>query len=127
MTDQRFIIEMGQGADLHGRDYTKAATRAVENALRRSSLVILGLPGLDRSALRVKVTVGVQDPGTVDAATIAALLPVGRPEVVVAHGGLDVTHPDTGEVIVLASAAVEAFLPPQSDRWRAIEGKGPSA
>lgn len=120
MTDQRFIIEMGQGADLHGCDYTKAAVRAVENALHRSSLSLLGLPRLDRTTLRVKVTVGVQDPGAVDATAIAALLPAGRPEVVVAHGGLDVTDPETGAVIVLASAAVEAFLPPQTDRWRAV-------
>ncbi|WP_201722189.1 Lin0512 family protein, partial [Sulfitobacter sp. HI0023] len=25
MADQRFIIEMGSGNDLHGQDYTKAA------------------------------------------------------------------------------------------------------
>lgn len=114
MTDQRFIYETGMGNDLHGADYTKAAARAVENALHRSSLHVLGLPGLDRSALRVKVTIGVQDPDAVDAAAIAALLPIGQPEVVLTHGGLNSTHPDSGEAIVIATAAVEAFLPPQS-------------
>ncbi|MEO1601936.1 MAG: Lin0512 family protein, partial [Pseudomonadota bacterium] len=31
MTEQRVIIEMGTGTDLHGQDYTKAAIRAVED------------------------------------------------------------------------------------------------
>ncbi|MDU8927560.1 Lin0512 family protein [Alisedimentitalea sp. MJ-SS2] len=113
MSDQRFIIEMGMGNDLHGENYTKAATRAVESAMRRSSLHILGLPGIDRDTLRVKVTIGVQNPDAIDSAAIAALLPIGMPEVVVLHGGLNSTHPDTGEIIVIASAAVEAFLPVQ--------------
>ena len=110
MSDQRFIIEMGMGNDLHGQDYTKAAKRAVESALHRSSLHILGLPGLDRDTLRVKITIGVQDPGAVDTAAIAALLPLGTPVVEVLHGGLNATQPDTGETIVAASAAVAAFL-----------------
>ena len=38
MNDQRFIIEMGMGNDLHGMDYTKAAKRAIEDAFRHSSL-----------------------------------------------------------------------------------------
>ncbi|MDQ2090701.1 Lin0512 family protein [Marimonas arenosa] len=114
MTDQRFIIEMGMGTDLHGRDYTKAARRAVENALRRSSLHILGLPGLDRAALRVKVTIGVQAPDRVDVDAICACLPHGSPEVMITRGGLDVTHPETGDTAAIASAAIEAFLPPQS-------------
>ena len=38
MTDQRFIIEMGMGNDQYGMDYTKAAARAIEDALRHSSL-----------------------------------------------------------------------------------------
>jgi uncharacterized protein (TIGR02058 family) len=113
MTDQRFIIEMGMGNDLHGADYTKAACRAVENALHGSSLLILGLPGLDRSALRVQVTVGVQAPERVDTAAIAALLPVGQVTVAVQPGGLDSVNPDTGDTIVIAAAAVEVFLPRQ--------------
>ena len=111
MTDQRFIIEMGMGNDLHGGDYTKAAMRAVESALHRSSLHLLGLPMIDRKTLRVLVTIGAQEPDTVDTAKVAALLPVGEVTVTVIRGGLNVTHPTSGETIVIASAAVEAFLP----------------
>lgn len=118
MSDQRFIIEMAMGTDLHGENYTKAATRAVESALRRSSLLLLGVPGIDRDALRVQVTVGVQDPDKVDRSAIAALLPIGKVSVTVTRGGLNSTHPQTGSTIVVAAAAVEAFLPSQSGVYR---------
>ena len=38
MSDQRFIIEMGMGNDLHGMDYQKAARRAIEDAIRHSTI-----------------------------------------------------------------------------------------
>ena len=34
----RCITEMGMGVDVHGRDATKAAKRAVSDAIRHSSL-----------------------------------------------------------------------------------------
>lgn len=113
MTDQRFIIEMGMGNDLHGQDYTKAARRAIEDALRHSSLAMFGAAGLSPEAMRVQVTVGVQQPEAVDCAALHAALPRGRTTVQAVLGGLDVTNPDTGEVTVIAQAAVEAFLPRQ--------------
>jgi len=110
---QRFIIEMGMGNDLHGQDYTKAAGRAIEDALRHSSIPLFGALGLSHDEMQVKVTVGVQDPQAVDCAALAATLPRGRAEVRAVMGGLNVTNPDTGEVTVVAQAAVEAFLPKQ--------------
>lgn len=115
MDEQRLIIEMGQGNDLHGRDYTKAARRAVEDAFRGSSLPIFGALGLSHDAMRVQVTVGVQDPDAVDVDALQAVLPRGRAEVRAVFGGMDVPMGD--EVIVVATAAVEAFLPRQ-DGWR---------
>ena len=107
MSDQRFIIEMGMGNDLHGADYTKAACRAVQDALHGASLAILGnLPELKRD-LRVKVTVGVQQPDQVDQEAVKALLPVGEVTVHVKRGGLNVG------AAVVAQAAIEAFLPKQ--------------
>ena len=38
MARVRCITEMGMGVDLHGRDATKAAKRAVSDAIRHSSL-----------------------------------------------------------------------------------------
>jgi len=117
MSDQRVIIEMGMGNSQYGLDYTKAAARAIEDAIRHSSLPLVQVLGLEQSEMRVQVTIGVQKPEDVDCAALAKLLPRGRAEVSAVFGGLDVTNPDTGGVTVMAQAAVEVFLPPQTD-WR---------
>ena len=109
MSEQRLIIEMAQGVDLHGRDDTKAARRAVEQALQGASLPIFGTLGVDRDAMRVVVHVGVPRPEAVDVDLIAGLLPYGVVEVVVEAGGLDV--PVAGDVAVMAVAGIEVFLP----------------
>ena len=46
MAQKRVILELGTGNDLHGGDYTKAALRAVQDALHPASLTM-------RRALRV--------------------------------------------------------------------------
>lgn len=109
MSEQRLIIEMAQGIDLHGRDDTKAARRAVEQALQGASLPIFGTLGVARDAMRVVVHIAVPRPEAVDVAVIAGLLPYGAVEVVVKPGGLDVPVGD--EVHVMAVAALEVFLP----------------
>lgn len=109
MPERRLIIEMAQGVDLHGRDDTKAARRAVEQALQGASLPIFGTLGLERDVMRVVVHIGVPRPDAVDAAEIARLLPYGSVEVVAEQGGLDVSV--AGDVAVMAVAAIEVFLP----------------
>ncbi len=113
MSDQRFIIEMGMGNDLYGQDYTKAAARAIEDAMRHSSIPLFEATGLSHDAMRVQVTVAVQEPAAVDCAVLAAQMPRGRAAVRAVKGGLNVVNPDTGNVTVIAAAAVEAFLPKQ--------------
>jgi len=117
MTEQRMIIEMGMGNDMYGQDYTKAAARAIEDAIRHSSLPIFEAIGLSHDDMRVQVTIGVQDPDVLDCDALVKALPRGRAEVRAVKGGLNVENPQTGGVIVIASAAVEAFLPKQSG-WR---------
>lgn len=113
MSDQRFIIEMGMGNDQYGEDYTKAAARAIEDAIRHSAIPMFEATGLSHDQMRVQVTVGVQEPDRVDCAALAEKLPRGRAEVQAVFGGLNVVNPDTGKTLVIASAAVEAFLPRQ--------------
>ncbi|SOH95156.1 conserved hypothetical protein [Monaibacterium marinum] len=110
--EQRIIIEMGMGNDLYGQDWTKAASRAIEDAIRHSSLPIFEAINLPHSQMRVQVTVGVGGP--VDLEKLAQGLPRGRAEVKAVEGGMQVENPDNGNVIVIASAAVEAFVPPQT-------------
>lgn len=117
MSDHRIIIEMGMGNDMYGQDYTKAAARAIEDAIRHSSLPLFGALDLSHDAMRVQVTVGVQDPGAVDCAALAERLPRGRAEVRAVPGGMDVPNGVSGTPIVIATAAVEAFVPKQTG-WR---------
>jgi uncharacterized protein (TIGR02058 family) len=116
MAEQRVIIEMGMGNDLHGMDYTKACARAIEDALRHSSLPLFAVTGLSHEEMRVQVTVAVQEPDKVDVDALTAKLPRGRAEVRAVFGGLNV--PAGGETIVMAQASVEAFLPDQIGVWR---------
>ena len=60
MAEKRIILELGAGADLHGRDYTKAAKRAVEDAMRHSSLSIFRSLDLQAATMRVEITIGYQ-------------------------------------------------------------------
>lgn len=121
MSMQRMIIEMGMGNDQYGQDYTKAAARAIEDAIRHSSLPIFEQLGISHDEMTVKVTIGVQEPGEVDTEALKACLPRGQVEVRAVLGGLNVPNPQTEGLIVIASAAVEAFLPPQTG-WRIKSG-----
>ena len=108
MSARRFVIEMGMGNDLHGKDYTKAASRAVKDAMHGSSLAILETRPELKDQLLVNVTIGVQEPDMVDADAVRRLLPVGQVSVAVVEGGLNVRE------AVVAQAAIEAFLPEQT-------------
>ena len=69
---KRLILEMGTGNDLYGEDYTKAANRAVQDALHHSSLVLFRSLGLPHEKMQVNVTIGVQKPDKVDTDAVAA-------------------------------------------------------
>jgi len=103
---KRVILEMGAGNDLHGADYTKAALRAVQDALHHSSLSIVRSLGLDSKAMQVEVTIGVQQPDKVDAEAVRASLPRGEVTVSVVKGGLDVPEEGSHDRAVIASAAI---------------------
>lgn len=117
MTDHRFIIEMGMGNDQYGMDYQKAAERAIESAIRRSAIPMYATTGLSHTDMRVQVTIGVQEPDKIDTAALAARLPRGTASVNAVVGGQNVHNPETGDTIVIATAAVEAFLPDQSGNF----------
>jgi len=115
--DQRVIIEMGMGNDLHGMDYQKAARRAIEDAIRHSTLPIFQSIDLPHTEMRVQVTVAVQEPDKIDADALKSGLPRGRATVSVVQGGLNIPNDETGDTAVVATASVEAFLPSQVGKW----------
>ena len=109
MPKTRVILELGSGNDLHGSDYTKAALRAVQDALHHSSLSFIRSLKIDKSnksKLEVEVTVGVQRPEQVDIEAVKKSLPVGTVTVRAVKGGLDVADPENNDLAVIASAAI---------------------
>jgi uncharacterized protein (TIGR02058 family) len=103
---KRVILEMGAGNDLHGGDYTKAALRAVEDALHHSSLSMIRSLDLDPRSAQVEVTIGVQRPESVNAAKVKGSMPLGQVTVKVVKGGLDLPSQDGHDCVVIASAAI---------------------
>ena len=78
MAQRRAILELGAGTALHGGDYTKAAVRAVDDAIHHSSLTFLRALDINPGDMQVTVTIGVQKPDQVDAEAVKAVLPHGQ-------------------------------------------------
>ena len=110
MSLKRIITELGSGNDLHGGDYTKAAVRAVQDAIHHSSLSLIRTLGIDARTMQVEVSIGVQRPDRVDAERVKAALPHGQLTVTVVEGGLDVPDDTSNDIAVIASAAVTVRL-----------------
>lgn len=113
MTWQRMVLQIGMGTDIRGADYTKAAVRAVRDALWHNSLSVADAAGLPVDAMRVEVTIGVPHPGEVDTAAVLAVLPHGTGTVEIVEGGLEIMN-DAGTnktVIANAAALVRLDLP----------------
>ena len=114
---KRLILELGAGNDLYGEDYTKAACRALQDALHHSSLTLFNSLDLDHADMQVNVTIGVQKPNKVDKGLVVAELPRGTAIVTVLTGGQNITDPTTGTVSVIATAAIEACLDINAADW----------
>ena len=94
------------GVDVHGRDYTSAAKRAVFDAIHHSSLGFQRLLGKTADDMHVDITIGVHKPEAVDGDAVAATLPHGRGTVKAVVGGLEVPNEDGSDAMVIANAAV---------------------
>lgn len=112
MTATPYVLEFGMGVDLHGQDCTKAACRAVFDALRHSSLPLLREINARGGTMLVDVTVAVPDPAAVDVETVKRELPHGTISVQAVSGGLRVPGSDT--LIACAAITVSAQYPESS-------------
>lgn len=87
---KRYIIELGTGIDLKGQDVTKAAVRAVRDAVGRSHLCglieIFGLSNLEDMHVKLEVAAPYTD--QVRQEEILAAIPYGRKEINVTLGGM---------------------------------------
>ena len=120
MAKTRVAMEFGMGTSLRQADYTKAAVRALSDALWHNSLSMAEAFGFDKSDMIVDVEIGVQQPDSVDIAAVQAVLPYGQTAVTVSHGGLDVPKPDGSGVTIIANAAVVVSFdmePANGSKW----------
>ena len=62
MAWKRMVLQIGMGTDIRGADYTKAAVRALRDALWHNSLSVADAVGLPVDSMRVEVTIGVPLP-----------------------------------------------------------------
>ena len=119
MALKRMVLQIGMGTDIRGRDYTKAAVRALRDALWHNSLSVANALGLPVDAMQVEVTIGVPHPELVDKAAVLAVLPHGTGTVTVVEGGLEIAG-DSGNTTVVANAAAVVRL--DLPDGRAVEG-----
>lgn len=110
MAKQRMVVEIGMGTDIQGRDYTKAACRALLDALRHNSLSVAPAFGVPREQMIVEVLVGVPEPDQVDTEKVREQLPYGTATVDVVKGGLEITSDDGATTTVMANAAAVVYL-----------------
>jgi len=118
MNKKRFVIEMGTGVEQHGQDITRAATKAVKDAISRVSLV--GLREMtsleDLNEMLVEVIIACPRPDEVDTNQVLQALPFGQKEIKMVEGGM-VIHgqqlpelEDKSDEIIIANAAVTVYL-----------------
>ena len=106
----RYVTEMGMGTDVHGRDYTVAAERAVFDAIHHSSLHFFTPLKKNAHDMFIDLLIGVPEPDEVDQTRVAAALPYGTVSLTVTKGGLEIPADDGKEAIVIANAGIVARL-----------------
>jgi uncharacterized protein (TIGR02058 family) len=119
MVLKRFIIEVGMGVDQHGQDNTRAAEKAVQDAIQRSCLCGLKeVAGLkDPADMMVEVLIGCPKPESVDRERVLRVLPFGQKKIEVREGGLlgkTLFQPELGDKtdeMIVANAIVTVYVP----------------
>jgi uncharacterized protein (TIGR02058 family) len=107
MAMKRVVLEIGMGTDIRGADYTKAAVRALRDALWHNSLSIADAVGLHVDSMFVEVLIGVPKPDQVNKAEVLALLPHGTGSVECVEGGLEIPNDaGTGSTVIAQAAAI---------------------
>ena len=110
MVMKRMVLEIGMGTDIRGADPTKAAVRALRDALWHNSLSIADAVGLHADSMQVDVIIGVPHPEHVDKAAVLAILPHGTGTVNVVEGGLEIPNDAGSNSTLIAHAAAVVRL-----------------
>ena len=110
MALKRMVLQIGMGTDIRGADYTKAAVRALRDALWHNALSAADAVGLPVDSMQVEVTIGVPRPDQVDREAVLAVLPHGTGTVRVVEGGLEIPNDAGTNTTVVANAAAVVRL-----------------
>ena len=110
MAMKRMLVEIGMGTDIRGTDYTKAAVRALRDALRHNSVSVATALGMPTDAMVVDILIGVPQPERVDKCAVLAVLPHGTGTVEVVQGGLEIANDEGMDSTVIANAAAIVHL-----------------
>ncbi len=106
MAKKRILVEFGMGSSLRRSDYTKAAARAIKDALWHNSISVAELFGFSKDDMIIDVQIGVQKPDAVDADALKSIFPYGQPNIQITKGGLDIQKPGGNGITVVANAAI---------------------
>ena len=106
------ILELGTGSALQSGSYTKAAVRAVQDALWHNSVNLVDLFGGKKSDMRIDVEIACQKPEKIDFNAVCGVFPYGQISAKSVKGGLDIAHPTRldGPPTIIAHAAIIVSL-----------------
>jgi uncharacterized protein (TIGR02058 family) len=110
MALKRMVLQIGMGTDIRGADYTKAAVRALRDALWHNALSVADAVGLPVDSMQVEVTIGVPRPDQVDKGAVLAVLPHGTGTLRIVEGGLEIPNDAGTNTTVIANAAAVVRL-----------------
>jgi uncharacterized protein (TIGR02058 family) len=117
LMEKIMFIETGMGIDVHGQNITKAAIRAVQNAIHFNSMpgIRSVLPENNRDNMRVNVRLAVPcDKEKLDVEAVKEVLPFGIKTIEVMDGGMLTTSGivleekgDQNDMMYIVVASVE--------------------
>jgi len=115
---KRFILEFGMGLDQHGQGPTRAACKAVKDAVARSCLAglieIVRLKNLND--MQVEIRIACPHPEKVDRQTVMDALPFGEKVLFLEDGGMlteGLFQPELGDTTnetYIANAAIIVWV-----------------
>jgi uncharacterized protein (TIGR02058 family) len=115
--DQLMFIQTGMGTDVHGQDITKAAVRAIKNAIHTNSMpgirTVLPEQSLDNMKINVKLALPC-DHDQLDLEEVKKAIPYGQVHVNIMDGGMLTTSgilledkQDKNDQMYIVNAAIE--------------------
>ncbi|MHA1281073.1 MAG: Lin0512 family protein [Promethearchaeota archaeon] len=123
MKDKRFIVQIGMGVDQHGHDNdcTKAAQKAIKNAISNNCLTgLLEICNMkdpkELLSMKVHVKIGAPFPEKINKEKVLKAVPFGIKSIEVVKGGLIAKGVkieelgDTSDNIIICNAAVTVSI-----------------